>query len=471
MNSRVNAIRDTEDLSRMITKEMLELQILTHDYLQRYEKRPQSQWQSKYAKLARLLTIPQDQNSSKQFFLQKLFDNHSAIGSLFDQIVENRDQQQSGQGETTILRERQELLIGQMLVKSAAMVASAEQLVVSSRAELLDTQQHAYWLIMVISAGLIVVMAVAAFSLGRSITVSLGQLRHGVAIVAAGNLHHTVEVHGQDEVSQLARAFNHMTQALKTSHARLEEKIAEHQQAAAELARSNADLEQFAYVASHDLQEPLRKITNFTQLLTQRYQHQLDVRAEKYMHYIVDGTTRMQRLIQDLLTYSRVSRGNLSWEPTDLEAVLVETLATFEVTIRETKAEITHDPLPLIWANPTQLAQVLQNLLGNALKFHGTATPRIHVSAMQRDSEWVFAIRDHGIGIDPQYAKRIFTIFQRLHTREEYPGTGIGLAICQKIVERHGGRIWVESQPEQGAVFYFTIPRVDRSAMLGQGTA
>jgi len=228
---------------------------------------------------------------------------------------------------------------------------------------------------------------------------------------------------------------------------------------AQELARSNAELEQFAYVASHDLQEPLRKVTNYTQLFVKRYAGHLDARADKYLDYIQDGTTRMQGLIQDLLTYSRVGRAEVALETVDMDEVFRKTLATLELTIADTQAEVTAVALPTIQANPTQMAQLLQNLLGNALKFRGDAPPRIHVSAEPTPTDWVFTVRDNGIGLDPQYVERIFIIFQRLHTRAAYPGTGIGLAICKKIVERHGGRLWVESQLGHGATFSFTIPR------------
>ena len=227
---------------------------------------------------------------------------------------------------------------------------------------------------------------------------------------------------------------------------------------AQELARSNAELEQFAYVASHDLREPLRKIKSFTELLEQRYKGQLDEKADKYIHYIVDGAARMQMLVTDLLTYSRTGRGELGLEITDLNDVLHQVKEDLEVAIEDSQATISYDPLPTLRVEAQQIAQLLQNLIGNALKFRGDAPLRVHVSAQQQDNEWRFAVRDNGIGLEPQYAGRIFQIFQRLHAKGEYSGTGIGLAICKKIVERHGGRIWVKSELNQGATFYFTLP-------------
>jgi PAS domain S-box-containing protein len=226
----------------------------------------------------------------------------------------------------------------------------------------------------------------------------------------------------------------------------------------ADLARSNAELEQFAYVASHDLQEPLRAVAGCVQLLQQRYQDQLDARADELIAHAVDGASRMQILIRDLLAYARVSTGGGELAPTDCETVLKEALQNLATAIQESGAVITHETLPTVTADPTQLLQVFQNLIGNAIKYRDKRPPKIRIDAEHRAGVWQFAVHDNGIGIDPQYFERIFGIFQRLHTRTEYPGTGIGLAMCEKIIERHGGRIWVASQPGEGSTFFFTLP-------------
>jgi PAS domain S-box-containing protein len=226
-----------------------------------------------------------------------------------------------------------------------------------------------------------------------------------------------------------------------------------------ELARSNAELEQFAYVASHDLQEPLRMVSSYTQLLEKRHADRLDGDAREFMGYIVDGAARMKQLIEDLLAYSRVGTRGKDFKPMQLEAALSRALAALRAAIEESGAEVTHDPLPGLEADESQLTQLLQNLIGNAIKFRGAASPRVHVSCFSLEKEFEIAVRDNGIGIEPQYFERIFMVFQRLHDKGQYPGTGIGLAICKKVVDRHGGRLWVTSTPGEGSAFHFTLPK------------
>jgi light-regulated signal transduction histidine kinase (bacteriophytochrome) len=226
------------------------------------------------------------------------------------------------------------------------------------------------------------------------------------------------------------------------------------------LARSNEELERFAYVASHDLQEPLRMVASFTQLLAKRYSGRLDETADRYIDYAVDGAKRMQELIADLLAYSRVNSKELALRQTDCGEVILEAMRNLQVAIEESGASVDWDPLPALWADQGQLIHLFQNLLGNAIKFRKKEEcPRIHVSAVDSGGEWVISVQDNGIGIDTRQAERIFQIFQRLHTRAEYPGTGIGLAVCQKVVERLGGKLWVESELGVGSTFRFTIPK------------
>ena len=237
---------------------------------------------------------------------------------------------------------------------------------------------------------------------------------------------------------------------------------AELQNKTRELAQSNAELQQFAYVASHDLQEPLRMVASYTQLLGKRYRGKLDKDADEFIGYAVDGVIRMQRLIRDLLEYSRVGSAHKSVEQTNCEVVLQQALENLSASIRERRAEVTHDPLPIVQANPTHLTQVFQNLIGNALKFQGDNPAKIHVGARALPDGWEFSIRDNGVGIPADQLGRIFSIFQRLHGQGEYPGTGIGLAICKRIVEKYGGTIRVESEPGKGSIFSFTLTTPER---------
>lgn len=258
----------------------------------------------------------------------------------------------------------------------------------------------------------------------------------------------------------LARLSVALRGALKDKKAREERKRAQDSlaQKVEELARSNADLEQFAYVASHDLQEPLRMVAAYTQLLAERYRGQLDAQADKYINYAVDGAARMQSLIHDLLAFSRVGRQETELKDTDCDEVVLQAVSDLHTAILESGAVITRETLPWLKANQVQLKQVFQNLIGNAIKFRGTETPVIHISAQRQGAEWVFSVADNGIGISAESAEDVFIIFNRLHTRTEYPGNGIGLAICRKIIERHGGRIEAVPHDGGGTIFRFTLP-------------
>lgn len=264
-----------------------------------------------------------------------------------------------------------------------------------------------------------------------------------------------------EKTQQFAEELEVSNEELQATAEELQVSNEELQATTEELQAANEELQQFAHVASHDLQEPLRNIASFTQLLERRYRGKFDSDADEFMDHIVNGSKRMQILINDLLEYTRLETNEKKFKLINLEEVIEDTLFNLKVLINENNAEITHDMLPEIRGDKTQLTLLFQNLIGNAIKFKKTdETPKIYISAHEdeEDNEYVFSVSDNGIGIDPQYVERIFVIFQRLHTRREYSGTGIGLAICKKIVERHGGRIWVESELGKGSTFYFTIP-------------
>ncbi len=259
----------------------------------------------------------------------------------------------------------------------------------------------------------------------------------------------------QDEQGQIYRIIGTATDISDRKH-----KEIELQNQKQDLARSNAELQQFAYIASHDLQEPLRMITSYLELLERRYKGQLDEKANKFIAYAVDGAARLQTLINDLLTYSRVGSRGQDLEFVDCEKVLQNVLLNLQMAIEQSNATITHTPLPQVNADPSQLTQLFQNLISNALKFRQEAAPQIHIAVQGTDDKWLFSVQDNGIGMEVQYLDRIFIIFQRLHSKTEYPGTGIGLAVCKKIVEQHGGTLWVDSQPGRGSTFHFTLPNL-----------
>jgi light-regulated signal transduction histidine kinase (bacteriophytochrome) len=301
----------------------------------------------------------------------------------------------------------------------------------------------------------------------------LGRLGEQVDEVEAGDLDREVGLPDVPrEIAVLARQIDRMrlrvvSQVAAAERARAEatETRAVVEEQAEDLRRSNTELEQFAYVASHDLQEPLRKVASFCQLIERRYKGQLDERGEQYIEFAVDGAKRMQQLINDLLMFSRVGRQSTGFEDVDLEQVLAQALRQLEATISEAGAEVTHDPLPRVEGDQSLLVQLFQNLVGNGVKFRAEAPPRVHLSASRTMGEggvaaWDFTCGDNGIGIEPQYADKIFVIFQRLHGREVYAGTGIGLAMCKKIVEYHGGRLWLDTTPRDapGALFRWTLP-------------
>ena len=262
----------------------------------------------------------------------------------------------------------------------------------------------------------------------------------------------------------LARIETHLAlyalrQQLAAQNTRLQQEIAARELTQAALQRSNTELEQLAYVASHDMQEPLRMVASYLQLVAQRYQGRLDADADEFIGYAVDGAKRMQALINDLLAYSRLGTKARPFEPSDCNAIVETAIAQLRLAIEDSGARITHGSLPTVMGDATQLLQLFQNLLSNAIKFRRDVPPVVHVDAQPWDAAWRFSVHDNGIGIAAEYFERIFVLFQRLHGRGEYPGTGIGLAICKKVVERHGGSIAVQSQPGEGSTFSFTLPR------------
>jgi chemotaxis family two-component system sensor kinase Cph1 len=315
----------------------------------------------------------------------------------------------------------------------------------------------------------LVAMAVAWFGSDWFVLKQVRMLLDTTRRLSEGDLKARAGLGPGGELNQLGQAFDAMAAALEQRvlerekaqrelselNAALEERVGER---TSELERSNHDLEQFAYVVSHDLQEPLRSVSSFLQILQSRVGQKLEPENREFLQYSVDGARRMQQLITDLLNYARVGQRARGAERVEVEDLLAHVLHNLDASIKESGATVEHDPLPAVKGDPGQISQVFQNLVGNALKFRSERPLRVSIRTRRVGKNWQFEIRDNGIGIEPRDFERIFVIFQRLHTRDEYPGTGIGLAICKRIIEAHGGRIWVESQLGEGTSFFFTLP-------------
>ncbi|UJW28334.1 ATP-binding protein [Saccharothrix sp. AJ9571] len=321
-----------------------------------------------------------------------------------------------------------------------------------ARADLNTTATFLQSVLAVVAVLLIALFTALYLGFRRAIARPLQTLATEVRAVTEDDLHRQVSVSGPRELVQLGADVEDMRR-------RIVAELAELQRARDELQRSNSDLEQFAYVASHDLQEPLRKVASFCQLLQRRYQGQLDERGDQYIEFAVDGARRMQALINDLLAFSRVGRKTGESAEIDAEKLVKQAVRNLETVVEETGATITHGELPVVHGETSLLTGVFQNLLSNALKFRGEQPPEIRIEAERTGDDWTFSVTDNGIGIEPEYADRIFAIFQRLHPKSAYPGTGIGLAMCRKIVDHHGGRIWLDTEAPAGHTrFRFTLP-------------
>ncbi|MFG2972128.1 ATP-binding protein [Streptomyces sp. NPDC048331] len=327
-----------------------------------------------------------------------------------------------------------------------------------TRADLAATMRLRNWLFAAIAAVIALLAGLVFEGLRRGINRPLEQLAADARTVAGGDFDHPITSAGPADLRRLSDEIDFMRRRLVRELAFSEEARRRLDAQTADLQRSNAELEQFAYVASHDLQEPLRKVSSFTQLLQRRYGGQLDAKADQYIGIAVDGANRMQTLINDLLDFSRVGRVHHDPVRVDLDPVLERTLSALSVGIEEAGASITHDPLPSLVADPTQMGMLWQNLIGNAVKFRRPdRTPEIHVAATRDGESWRFTVTDNGIGIGPEYVDKVFVIFQRLHAKDVYPGTGIGLAMCKKIVEFHGGTIAVDPEYRDGTRISFTL--------------
>jgi signal transduction histidine kinase len=342
-------------------------------------------------------------------------------------------------------------LFDQLRTEVDALQADIGGLSETARQDVDHAAKVVLWLVIGMGVLLVAVIGGLSLLLYRLLVAPLAELAEQVRQVASGDFEHEIDAHGPRETVMLGEDVDAMRR-------RILQELATLDAASAELQRSNSELEQFAYVASHDLQEPLRKVASFCQLLQRRYGGKLDERADQYIEFAVDGAKRMQGLINDLLAFSRVGRITRERTLVDLDDVVRHVVDSFSERIEETNALVVAEDLPTVRGEATLLSAVFQNLISNALKFRGSHDPVVNIKAERDGDLWTFSVHDNGIGIEPEYADRIFIIFQRLHPKDAYPGTGIGLAMCRKIVEYHGGTIWLRTDVDAGTTFQFTLP-------------
>ena len=463
----MNDALERERIAVEVVEAALNLSLVANDFAVYGGERPRQQWAIGYQSAAALLATAQErfQEPDDRDIVARIELDHSAAAELFERLANAADPVQE-RGASPELRARLASHLAVRLQEAAGRVSGAGRAYPRSAGSY-PGSYHAPGHVRAGGDGRHRRRPAGPGSGWRRAR-PLRKLQAGTEIVGAGQLDHRVGMAAQDEIGELSQAFDKMTRRLRSLTVSREELQAEVKRTmraqsllhrrTRELERSNAELEQFAYVASHDLQEPLRSITGFAGFLTRRYQGRIGGDGERYLQRIVAAAARMEKLILDLLQYSRVGRDAAALAPVDVGAIVAQELANLERTTRESEASVTWCALPNVRADPALLAQLLRNLIGNALKFRAERPPEVEISCRRRAQEWEFAVSDNGIGIPPEHAGRIFDIFKRLHTRAEYSGTGIGLAVCKKAAESMGGRIWVESRPGAGATFFFTVP-------------
>jgi signal transduction histidine kinase len=405
--------------------------------------------------------------------LRRLIEGHSELATRLDAVEHAADQWRTNVAEQYIRRVRAGDPTVAVAARSEQAKAAFDRIrrasasltagIAVERKRAVDARGTAVIFVWSAAGVLVGVTLLAGFIVWRALRTSvlgpIEALAVQARLVAGGDIEREIVGSGPPEIRALGADVDFMRSRIASELESVEQARAVLAERSDDLARSNADLEQFAYVASHDLSEPLRKVANFCQLLERQYSAQLDDRARQYIAFAVDGAKRMQILISDLLAFSRVGRTTEEFVPVDTAETVTRAISTLEDAITETGAQIEQGHLPVVHGDPTLLTALFQNLIGNAVKYHDPdVTPHVRISAGRHDDLWLFTVADNGIGIDPQYAERIFTIFQRLHLRDQYGGTGIGLALCRRIVEFHRGKIWLAETVGPGATFQFTIP-------------
>jgi len=478
VNSAVTDSRKVDTLQA----DFYQLSILRSNYLLYGEARARDLWVAKQVSTKKTVDSMKMTTTDEKQNLSLLRELNNGIRSTTSRLLAL----QAAQGTTTAIETASpdvKAAVADVLQRNAQINTVLDAITATTAARVKALQSRSTWLVgifVVLAAGLVLAFG---FTVLRSVFNPVSELQAGATRIGAGDLEFRVPEGGHNEVGDLARTFNKMADDLEVSYGELQREIEVRRQAEEELrahrdrlevlvfertqdlqstmeelGRSNAELEQFAYVASHDLQEPLRMIGSYVQLLEKRYKGRLDDEADEFIEYAVDGARRMQDLINDLLAFSRVERRGRPFADVDMNEALAGAMMNLQILVESSGAVVTHGDLPEVTGDRVQLEQLLQNLIINAIKFRGPDDPRVSVTSRREGDKWVFSVADNGIGFNEVYCDRIFQIFQRLQSREEFEGTGIGLAIATRIVERHGGKIWAESEEGKGSTFFFTLP-------------
>ncbi len=448
MSQQVNEAYEKHSAVDEIVKGAFNLNILTGDYLTHQEERARTQWNLVHEYLTNHLARLELKNHAEQSFLDRIRQNHEGTKDIFSQLVALYEEQETSD-EGYRLRD---ILVAQLSVKLQDMVSDASLLSEACEERYLRAHEMTSQVVMGFIFVIMVSVGVNAFLIITTIAKPISDLHHGVEMIRSGNLDHKVGISAEDEIGQLSRDFDQMTEELK---ARTEEL----QRSLEGLKRSNRELNEYTYVIAHDLRTPLRSATSFSEFLLNEYSDKLDETGRDYLKRIINASMRMAELIRDLLVFSKIAEEDEQEELVDLNRLLEEVKLDLEAQLMEKRVEIQIEELPEVKAPIIRMRQLFKELIGNGLKFNDSTTPKVEVGYEERRSHYVFKVKDNGIGIREEDQKRIFNLFQKLHTQKEYSGIGVGLAKCRRIVESMGGRIWVDSHPDAGSTFYFTYPK------------